>query len=174
MHIVAQLPIISELTMNHCFFFNSSLIVLAEKLNSISGLNTLKITDTDIFLDSSNTEAACLFFKYLRNNSSLTHLDLRNTQSFFPKERTEERKNKILAQAITEMLQFNKSLTHLDISRNPQYTLICVIRGLWYNTSIVHLNMSNTNISSFQAESLKKCFRKTNPSNILIFPKIYH
>ena len=53
------------------------------------------------------------------------------------------------AQALTTMLQVNKTLTHLDLSRNWDFSdsgAYCIFQGLQYNTSLVHLSLSSVNL----------------------------
>ena len=48
------------------------------------------------------------------------------------------------AQALTTMLQVNKTLTHLDLSNNWKLqNASCVFQGLQNNTTLVYLNLSN-------------------------------
>ena len=74
----------------------------------------------------------------LQHNTSLVHLNLNNT--YIGLVATED-----TAQALTTMLQVNKALTHLDLSRNWSFLesgAYFVFQGLQHNTSLVHLNLS--------------------------------
>ena len=79
-------------------------------------------------------------FECLLNNSALVRLDLSNT-GFVATGDT--------VQALTTMLQVNKTLTHLDLSINWNFSdagACCVCQGLQHNTSLVDLNLSNTGL----------------------------
>ena len=83
--------------------------------------------------------ARCIFQGLLHNNK-LTHLNLRGTRLVA----TED-----TAQALTTMLQVNKTLTHLDLSNN--FTLF--VSGTWFiieslqcNTTLVQLDLSDTGL----------------------------
>ena len=79
-------------------------------------------------------------FEGLQNNSALVRLNLSNTGLIA----TED-----TAQALTIILQVNKTLTHLDLSINWNFSnagAYCVFQGLQHNTSLVHLNLSNTGL----------------------------
>ena len=74
-------------------------------------------------------------------NTTLVHLNLSNTGLIAATEDT--------AQALTTMLQVNKTLTHLDLSRNWDFSdsgAYCIFQGLQYNTSLVHLSLSSVNL----------------------------
>ena len=53
-----------------------------------------------------------------------------------------------IAQALTTMLQVNKTLTHLHLSSKKLSLPHCVFRGLQHNTSLVHLNLSYTGLAA--------------------------
>ena len=87
----------------------------------------------------SDSGAYCVF-QDLQHNTSLVHLNLSNTGLVATKD---------TAQALTTMLQVNKTLTHLDLSQNEKFSdsgAYCVFQGLQCNTSLVHLNLSNTGL----------------------------
>ena len=78
----------------------------------------------------------------LQHNTTLVHLNLRCTELVAIY--TED-----TAQALITMLQVNKTLTHLDLSWNWNFSdsgAYCVFQGLRCNTSLVHLNLSNTGL----------------------------
>ena len=105
----------------------------------------LKVNKTLTHLDLSwncyfsDLGAYCIF-QGLQHNTSLVHLNLSNTELLVPTGTT--------AQALTTMLQVNKTLTHLDISNNRNFTDLvpCVFQGLHHNTTLVHLNLSCTGL----------------------------
>ena len=83
---------------------------------------------------------ACCIFQGLQHNKKLTHLILRGTGVAA----TEE-----VGQALTTMLQVNKTLTHLDLSHNsnfPDQGAYCVFQGLQHNNTLVNLNLSRTGL----------------------------
>ena len=68
------------------------------------------------------------------------------------------------AQALTTMLQVNKTLTHLNLSNNPKFSdsgAYCVFQGLQHNTTLVHLNLSTTRLVAAEdtAQALNKMLR---------------
>ena len=90
--------------------------------------------------------AICDIFKSLQHNTSLVHFNLSNTRLVA----TED-----TAQALTTMLQVNKTLTHLDLSTNHNFSdrgASCVYQGLQHNTTLVYLNLSNTEMTDKGAE----------------------
>ena len=93
-------------------------------------------------------------FEGLQHNSvfNLVHLNLSNSGLVA----TED-----TAQALTTMLQVNETLTHLDLSHNEKFSdsgAYCVFQGLQHNTSLVHLNLSNTGLVATEdtAQALTK------------------
>ena len=83
------------------------------------------------------------------------HLNLANTRLVA----TED-----TAQALTTMLQVNKTLTHLNLSNNPKFSdsgAYCVFQGLQHNTTLVHLNLSTTRLVAAEdtAQALNKMLR---------------
>ena len=81
-----------------------------------------------------------IIFQDLQHNTILVHLYLRNTGLVA----TEE-----TAQALTRMLQVNKTLTHLDLSYNENFSdsgAHCVFAGLRHNTTLTYLNLSSTGL----------------------------
>ena len=78
---------------------------------------------------------ACCIFQGLQHNKNLTDLNLSDTGLVA----TED-----TAQALTTMLQVNKTLAHLDLSNNWEFqNASCVFQGLQNNTTLVYLNLSN-------------------------------
>ena len=76
-------------------------------------------------------------FEGLQHNSALVCLNVSKTGLVA----TED-----TAQALTTMLQVNKTLTHLDLSNNDNFLANSVFQGLQHNTTLVHLNLSNTGL----------------------------
>ena len=59
------------------------------------------------------------------------------------------------------MLQVNKTLTHLDLSKNHDLSGACVYQGLQDNISLVYLNLSNTRnlVTEYTAQALSKMLK---------------
>ena len=81
-------------------------------------------------------------FEGLQYNSALVRLDLSKTRLVATKD---------TAQALTTMLQVNKTLTHLDLSENWNFSdsgvdWAYIFKSLQHNTTIVHLNFSSTGL----------------------------
>ena len=86
-------------------------------------------------------EKTKLITSFLEQSSALTvHLSFRGTELVA---------TEITAQALTRMLQVNKSLTHLDLSHNSSFSVqgaYCVFQGLQHNNTLVYLNLSHTGL----------------------------
>ena len=83
---------------------------------------------------------ACCIFQGLQHNKKLTHLNLRGTRLVA----TED-----VDQALTTMLQVNKTLTHLDLSNNVSLFISgswVIFESLQRNTTLVQLNLSDTGL----------------------------
>ena len=101
----------------------------------------LQVNKTLVHLDLSGNwyRGACVF-QGLQHNTSLVHLNLSNTLLVATKD---------TAQALTAMLQVNKTLAHLDLTGNWKFSELgthFVFQSLQHNTSLVHLNLSNTGL----------------------------
>ena len=109
---------------------------LTKMLQVNKTLTHLDLSHNEKFSDSG---AHCVFLG-LQHNTSLVHLNL--TGTFLVHAVTKD-----TAQALTKMLQVNKTLTHLDLSHNKKFSdsgAHCVFLGLQHNTSLVHLNLTGT------------------------------
>ena len=89
------------------------------------------------------------FVAGLQHSTTLTHLILRNSR--FPCYDSET------ARSFTEMLQVNKSLTHLDLSENSfiDSGSHCVFEGLQHNNTLVNLNLSTTGLRSTDSDTVR-------------------
>ena len=70
------------------------------------------------------------------------------------------------AQALTTMLQFNKTIKHLDLSVNWIFPDVAaayyVFTGLQHNTSLVYLNLSSTGITDKGAEYIAQALESNS------------
>ena len=117
----------------------------------------LQVNKTLTHLDLSNNEkfsdsGAYCVFQGLQHNTSLVHLNLCDTGLVA----TED-----TAQALTTMLQVNKTLTHLNLLGNWKFSKLgtyFVFQGLQQNITLVHLNLGNTGLVATEdtAQALTK------------------
>ena len=101
---------------------------------------------THLNLSRNSLSSTYRVFQGLQHNTTLFHLNLSNTGLVA----TED-----TAQALTTMLKVNKTLTHLDLSQNQNFSdsgAYNVCQGLKHNTTLVYLNLSNTGITDKGAE----------------------
>ena len=127
----------------HLNLCNTGLVATEDTAQALTTM--LQVNKTLTYLDLSHNEkfsdsGAYCVFQDLQHNTSLVHLNLSNTGLVATKD---------TAQALTTMLQVNKTLTHLDLSQNEKFSdsgAYCVFQGLQCNTSLVHLNLSNTGL----------------------------
>ena len=120
---------------------NLSCIGLEMTKNTARVLATmLQVNNTLTHLDLSNNYTLFVLgtwfsFESLQCNTTLVQLNLSDTGLVA----TEE-----IAQALTTMLQVNKTVTHFDVSSNYKFqNASCIFQGLQNNTSLVYLNLSN-------------------------------
>ena len=102
----------------------------------------LQVNKTLTHLDLSNNftlfVSTCFSFESLHCNTTLVQLNLSNA-GLAARDELE-----VTAQALTTMLQVNKTLAHLDLSNNWIFqNASCVFQGLQNNTSLVYLNLRN-------------------------------
>ena len=96
-------------------------------------LTHFELCDNKEFSDSG---AYCIF-QGLQHNTTLVHLNLSNIGLVA----TED-----TAQALTKMLQVNKTITHFELCDNKEFSdsgAYCIFQGLQHNNTLVHLNLSN-------------------------------
>ena len=100
------------------------------------------LTHLDLSFNESLSLEACCVFKGLQYSTSLVNLNLHHTGITATDPDT--------ATSFTKMLQVNKSLKHLDFSHNKSFSLEahCIFEGLQYNSSLVHLNLCCTGITT--------------------------
>ena len=119
--------------------FEESLIHLTEILKTDCHLTKLQV-HSQLFQLHFNI---CLF-QALQHNTQLVHLDLSGTK-FTATEDT--------LQALTEMLQVNKTLKYLNLSKSLNFQASgaqahSIFVGLQYNDALVHLDLSGTEIDT--------------------------
>ena len=124
---------------------------LAFHLKQSSAINVLVVSDGDI--QQEDEDGLLYIAEALQTNSSVTKLWLPRMKLQY----TEPS-----GSALTKMLHMNKSLTHLNLSRNIELSdsgAHCIFKGLQYNTSLTHLNLMETGIRATNldtAQSLTK------------------
>ena len=134
-----------NITLVHLNLVNTGLVATKDTAQALTKM--LQVNKTLTHLDLSHNEkfsdsGAYCVFQGLQHNTSLVHLNLSDT--FLVHAATHD-----TVQALTTMLQVNKTLTHLDLSNNEKFSdsgAYCVFQGLQYNITLVHLNLSNTGL----------------------------
>ena len=108
----------------------------------------LQVNKSLTYLDLSNSmgfsesEARCIF-ESLHQNVSLVSLNLSDTDLTVS--------NPDTAKSLTTMLRVNKSLTHLDLSKNTSLSdsgACCIFKGLKHNTSLVSLSLASIGMTT--------------------------
>ena len=100
------------------------------------------LTHIDLSCNESLSLEVWCVFEGLQYSTSLVKLNLRCTGITATDPDT--------AMSLTKMLKANKSLTHLDLSQNESFSLEahCIFEGLQNNSSLVHLNLCHTGITT--------------------------
>ena len=115
----------------------------AQALTTMLQINkTLSHLDLSRNWNFSDSGAYCVF-QGLQHNTTLVHLNLSHTCLKVTSEDT--------AQAFTTMLRVNKTLTHINLSGNWNFSdsgAYCVFQGLQHNTALVHLNLCRTSLKA--------------------------
>ena len=108
------------------------------------------LTHLDLSENQICDSGAHYVFEGLQSNTTLVNLNLSNTGITAADPDT--------ARSLTKMLQVNKSLTHLDLSRNnPDHTstnsiISHTFQGLKHNTTLLHLNISRIRMTDDDME----------------------
>ena len=107
---------------------------LSKMLQVNKSLAYLDLSNNSTFSDS----GARWLFEGLQNNNTLVNLNLSHTGIAAT--------NTDTARSLTKMLQVNKSLTHLDLSKNAlsDSGIHSIFEGLQNSTTLVYLNLSHT------------------------------
>ena len=123
-----------ELYLTSLRFTENIVSTLSKMLQVNKSLTHLDLSDNSKFSDSG---ARCIF-EGLQHNTTLVNLNLSHTGIATSDPDT--------ARSLMKMLQVNKSLTHLDLSKNKLSDLgdYSIFEGLQYNTTLVNLNLSHT------------------------------
>ena len=149
---------------------NDLRISIFESLQHNSSLVNLNLSETGLAVTDPDTARSLT--ETCRVNKSLTHLDLSNNSKFSDSgalcifEGLQQNSTLVdlnlsqtglsvtdpnTARSLIEMLQINKSLKHLDLSRNLNMSDLgarCIFEGLQHNTVLVNLNLSQTGVSA--------------------------
>ena len=120
--------------------FEESLMLLAEILQMLN----FHITKLQVINSQLQSHFNFCFFQALQHNTQLVHLDLSGTK-FTATEDT--------VQALSEMIQVNKTLVYLNLSKSLNFQTSGaqahnVFAGLQHNVTLVHLNLSGTGIDA--------------------------
>ena len=99
------------------------------------------LTHLDLSKNTISDSAICWIFEYVQHNTTLVNLNLSDSACILSNPET--------ARSLTKMLKTNKSLTHLDLSKNTLLDSAAqsIFVGLQQNTAVVNLNLSDTGIT---------------------------
>ena len=120
--------------------------LLSTMLRENNSLTHLNVSANNKFSDSG---AQCIF-ESLQHNSTLVYLNLSMTNITATDLDT--------ARSLTEMLQVNKSLTHLILSGNIKFSDLgaqCIFESLQHNSTLVYLNLSMTTITATDPDTAR-------------------
>ena len=134
---------VSALVLVRLDLSNTQLVATGNTIQTLTTIlqvnKTLTHLDLSMNFNFSDAGAYCVF-QSLQHNTTLVYLNLSKTGLVA----TED-----ISQALTTMLQVNKTLTHIDFSGNRNFSdsgAHCIFQRLQQNTSLVHLNLSNTGL----------------------------
>ena len=142
LHLSQALQVNSHLTVLHLKNMNllcneQNGLTLSEMVKMNKTLKHLDLSENELFSDS----GACCILHGLKQNTTLVTLSLHKICL-----KATEETNHLLS----EMLQVNKTLKHLDLSSNLSLSdsgICSIFEGLRSNSTLLHLNICNTNIS---------------------------
>ena len=155
----------SKLTIRDSKISSENFLQLTKELKNtdFSHITELNFVNTRLELTSNHRidQVGSIFKEFLEMNKSLTHLTLLYSCIVDPRYIFQGlQHNSTLAhfslsgagfvaadrEMLTTMLQFNKTLTHLDLSANSMPGSCNIFQALHHNTSLVYLNLSKTNL----------------------------
>ena len=142
LHLSQALQVNSHLTVLHLRNMNLlcnelNCLTLSEMVKMNKTLKHLDLSENELFSDS----GACCILRGLKQNTTLVTLSLHKICL-----KATEETNHLLS----EMLQVNTTLKHLDLSSNLSLSdsgICSIFQGLQSNSSLLYLNICNTNIS---------------------------
>ena len=142
LHLSQALQVNSHLTVLHLKNMNllcneQNGLTLSEMVKMNKTLKHLDLSENELFSDS----GACCILHGLKQNTTLVTLSLHKICL-----KATEETNHLLS----EMLQVNKTLKHLDLSSNLSLSdsgICSIFEGLRSNSTLLHLNICDTNIS---------------------------
>ena len=131
---------------------NDIIAVTAKSLTRMLQVNK-SLTHLDLSQNSISDSGARCIYEGLQQNTALVNLLLHDNDITANDPGT--------ARSLTKMLQVNKSLTHLDLSRNSlsDSGAHCVYEGLQHNTALANLSLIDSNLTAESARSLTKMFQ---------------
>ena len=123
-------------------FTEQSGSALTKLLKVNKSLKKLDLSDNSI-----SDSGACCIFEGLQQNTTLSKLNLSNTGIIVPD----------TARSLTESLQVNKSLRHLDISQSSllNYGARLIFESLQHNDTLLSLNVSDVGMSANDPDTVK-------------------
>ena len=165
-HLIQKSPFLSKLIMQQCNIDSSAIVYIAKELqNTNCGLTALKIFKHHEVVYTCSEDDCLALQNMCAMNKSLTHLTLsgmsgssryifqglqhNTTLSKLCLSNTNLKFTQNTFQALTKMLQVNKTLASLDLSYN--WTLsgslpFWVFEGLQHNTTLLHLSLKCTGL----------------------------
>ena len=111
----------------------------------------------------SDLGAQCIF-ESLQHNSTLVYLNLGMT--------TLTATDPDTARSLTEMLQVNKSLAHLNLSGNSDLGGQCIFESLLHNSTLVYLNLSMTTITATYPDTARSLSEMLQMNKSLTHPDL--
>ena len=105
-------------------------------------LSNVSLAHLDLSLNSCILKSGASVFEGLKHNNTLVNLNLSETGIVATDRDT--------ARSLTEILQENEKLAHLDLSKNTVSDSVarCIFEGLEHNTALVNLNLSKSGIKA--------------------------
>ena len=132
----------------NCLILSKTQISFDDSVTARSFVTMLHKNKSLTYLDFSENhvftqKGACCIFEGLKHNTTLSCLCL-NSDHFYDGDPA-------TVKSLNQMLQVNKSLTHLDLSKSTNFLeseICCIFEGLQHNTALLKLNVSCTGITA--------------------------